>query len=436
MLYKKPLDCNKITLVVFLDLTAAFDKASPRAVSSKLAGMGVEGNIFRWLHNYLSNRKFSVRIKNQSSDQCPLYSSVPQGSVLSPTLFNILLSDLPQWRDVKTLVYADDITLYVTATDISEARSAMQQMFSRFEVWSSKWGMQKSTTSLFTQKRAPGAGPQLTIGNNIIPCCQINKLFGVTWDSPNLTWNPHVQNLIFKCHKRLDIMRCMAGTNGISRGHLRTFYTAYIKSVLDYCQPVYSSAAPTTLRKLDVIHNTALRIMTGVWKSTPIEALYCEAGVIPPSSQRASSSAIQCAKLLSSLPDHPIHELYRRDHFLTYLKLGGKQFKTPLIYTIQSASPVPGYGTVSPSLAAVINQALSCTPMVDAVWCGPQNSPGPKADQIIFAGINPLQCSDQRELSWKRGNLHWWLFNQGECDFGWCWHVYTAPRSQISLENS
>ena len=93
---QKAFRLQKITLVVFLELTAAFDRASPGAVLSKLAGMGVEGNIFRWLHNYLSNRKFSVRIKNQSSDQCPLYSSVPQGSVLSPTLFNILLSDLPQ----------------------------------------------------------------------------------------------------------------------------------------------------------------------------------------------------------------------------------------------------------------------------------------------------------------------------------------------------
>ena len=240
---------------------------------------------------------------------------------------------------IKTLIYADDITLYVTATDIHDAWSAMQETLSKFEEWSSKWGMQissqKSTTSLFTQKRIFGAVPQLMINNNAIPCGHINKLLGLTLDSPNLTWKPHIQNLIMKCHKRLDIMKCMAGSNsGISRTHLKTFYTAYIKSVLDYCQPVYSSAAPSSLQKLNVIHNTALRIMTGAWKNTPIEALYCEAGIIPPVIQRASSCAIQYAKLLSSPPDHPIHEMYRRDVFFTYIKLGGKQYRTPLIYRV------------------------------------------------------------------------------------------------------
>ena len=88
----------------------------------------------------------------------------------------------PQSRDVKFLVYADDITLYVTATDVGEACSAMQEMLTKFEVWSSKWGMQissqKSTTSLFTQKRAPGAGPQLIIDNNIIHVVKLTNFLG------------------------------------------------------------------------------------------------------------------------------------------------------------------------------------------------------------------------------------------------------------------
>ena len=330
---------QKITLVVCLDLSAAFDRAAPKAVLSKLAGMGVEGNILRWLSNYLSNRKFSVSVNSKSSDQRQITSSVPQGSVLSPTLFNVLLSDLPQSREVKTLVYADDITLYVTATDLNEARSAMQETLNKFEVWTSRWGMQispqKSCTLLFTQKRSLGSGPRLTIGNNSIPCGQLNKLLGLTLDSPNLTWRPHINNMIIKCHKRLNIMRCMAGvSSGISRTHLKTFYTAYIKSVADYCLPIFSSAAPSTLQKLDVIHNTAIRIITGAWRNTPIQALYCEAGLMPPHMHRASSSATQYAKLLSSPPDHPIHEIFRRDSFFTYLKVGGKQYRKPLVYRV------------------------------------------------------------------------------------------------------
>ena len=336
---QKSFRTQKITLVVFLDLSAAFDRAAPKAVLTKLAGMGVEGNILRWLYNYLSNRRFSVSVNSKCSDQRQITSSVPQGSVLSPALFNVLLSDLPQSREVKTLVYADDITLYVTATNLNDARAAMQEALNKFEEWTTRWGMQispqKSCTLMFTQKRSLGSGPQLTIGNNSIPCGQQNKLLGVTLDSPNLTWRPHINNLIIKCHKRLNIMRCMAGiSSGISRTHLKTFYTAYIKSVADYCLPIFSSAAPSTLQKLDVVHNTALRIITGAWRNTPIEALYCEAGLVPPQMQRASSCATQYAKLRSSPPDHPIHEIFRRDICFTYLKLGGKQYKMPLIYRV------------------------------------------------------------------------------------------------------
>ena len=55
-------------------------------------------------------------------------------------------------------------------------------------------------------------------GNIIIPCRQLNKLFGITLDSPILTWKPHIDYLITKRQKKLDMMRCMAGMRyGVSK---------------------------------------------------------------------------------------------------------------------------------------------------------------------------------------------------------------------------
>ena len=250
---QKSFRTEKITLVVFLDLKAAFDRASPKAIIFKLAKIGLTGDLLKWLNQYLENRKFSVCIKNKKSPLYPIISSVPQGSVLSPSLFNILVSDMPQTTEVQSLVYADDITFYTTASDMNEAKTNMQKMLNLFELWSEKWGLQicpdKSNMSYFTMKKLQGRGPILQINGTTIPYHPTPKLLGIILDSPSLTWRPQINNLLIKSQKRLNMMRCLAGSNnGITRAHLKTFYEAYIKSVLDYGLPVYTSAAPTNLK--------------------------------------------------------------------------------------------------------------------------------------------------------------------------------------------
>ena len=79
---------------------------------------------------------------------------------------------------------------------------------------------------------------------------------------------------------------------------------------------------------------TTMRLITGAWKSTPIQALYCEAGVLPTNLQRDVSCATAYARLKASPEDHPIHKTYRRDHFFTYMEFGGKQYREPLLYRV------------------------------------------------------------------------------------------------------
>ena len=99
-------------------------------------------------------------------------------------------------------------------------------------------------------KKLQGSGPTLQINGTTIPYHQTPKLLGIILDSPNLAWRPHINNILLKFQKKLNMMKCLAGpSNGITRAHLKTFYEAYIKSVLDYGLPVYISAAPTNLKK-------------------------------------------------------------------------------------------------------------------------------------------------------------------------------------------
>ena len=54
-----------------------------------------------------------------------------------------------------------------------------------------------------------------------------------------------------------------------------------MKSKCDYCLPLYTAAAPTTLSTLNVIHHTALRLATSAFRTIPVISLYCETGELP-----------------------------------------------------------------------------------------------------------------------------------------------------------
>ena len=68
--------------------------------------------MFKWLLDFLSNRTFKVRIERDLSESFGLDSGVPQGAILSPILFTILLSNPPNVPDVHTEMFADNLSLF------------------------------------------------------------------------------------------------------------------------------------------------------------------------------------------------------------------------------------------------------------------------------------------------------------------------------------
>ena len=73
---------------------------------------------------------------------------------------------------------------------------------------------------------------------------------------------------------------------GATQECLMKIFRTYIRSKIDYGSIIYASASKTTLSRIDVVSNEALRIATGTFKSTPIEALYNVAEETTPSGRR------------------------------------------------------------------------------------------------------------------------------------------------------
>ena len=105
---------------VFLDLEKAFELANESVILRLLVAKSVKGRLLAWVKDFLTGRRARVRYQGRNSSFHLHDHGTPQGSVLSPFLFNVLVEDLltlPLPGHSSLLVYADDLTLVCTGNN-------------------------------------------------------------------------------------------------------------------------------------------------------------------------------------------------------------------------------------------------------------------------------------------------------------------------------
>ena len=133
---------QKVSALVLLDLSAAFDTVDHTILLTRLASnFGITDSALSLLTSYLTNRSQSVSIGNDTSPPSPLVTGVPQGSVLGPLLFCLYttpLSYIFNNSPVSYHLYADDTQLYISfsssnsAYNLSVLSSTLDSVYSWF----------------------------------------------------------------------------------------------------------------------------------------------------------------------------------------------------------------------------------------------------------------------------------------------------------------
>ena len=269
-------DSGEHTVLVLLDLSSAFDTVDHNILISRLRDrVGMSGLVLKWFSSYLSKRSFSVSINNVLSETTELSCGVPQGSVLGPVLFLLYLLPLGQlirkFKNISYHLYADDIQLYCSFK-LSELHklSSLTNCLSSIKQWLSENYLQLNSDKTETLIIAPeNAIPHIkqcigTLGASVLP--KIRNL-GVIFDS-TMSLEHHSKLLTKNCLFQLRNISKLRPL--VSKPELELIIHAFISSRLDYCNSLFTCFNKKELDRLQVIQNSAARLLTHTNRRTHI----------------------------------------------------------------------------------------------------------------------------------------------------------------------
>ena len=263
-------DCNRLSFVVLLDLSSAFDTIDHSILFDRLCKrFGIRDTALSWLKSFLTGRSASVRIKSSFSRFSQISCGVPQGSVLGPLLFSMYvtpISDIISEYGLQHIIYADDITIYVSCNlpDLPSCLHNLQMCITHVVDWLTsnrlKINVGKTVAFLCGPKRTVSEiklDPIEISGTNI-PVLSRVKLLGVAFDS-SLRFNEHVADVRRKCF--LQLRNLFRIRKFVNESHIKTLIHSFVFSHVDYCNVLFSACNSDALLKLQRVIYSAARLV-------------------------------------------------------------------------------------------------------------------------------------------------------------------------------
>ena len=259
---------NTLITLILRDVRKAFDKVWHKGLIYKLLQTGVETHLLRILANFLHNRQARVKVNQSLGNTFNLQAGVPQGDVLSPTLYLIMCNDYPQPthnNQSKNFVkqYADDFTQVIISkfnSNINWAKSEIhkgniEREIQRQNEFEKLWKISTNMDKFQLIHIGFHASPHITINGNIIPNTREAKLLGLEFTYVNFFTKQVRENK----KKAKAALAKLYRFRYLNRRLKLRLYKTLVLPLITYPIVPLNAISKSQMEQLQIVQNDAIR---------------------------------------------------------------------------------------------------------------------------------------------------------------------------------
>ena len=202
-----------------------------------------------------------------------------QGSILGPLLFLVYINDITDNLQTDIHLYADDAVLMCSLNLTANAINQINEDLQRLHAWSQKWHMSFNATNtkymVISNRQNRNIYPPVQLNNTTLEQVNCFKRLGMYLDD-RMTWETHINHIASVANRKIGIIWKI--NQQYPRKCSETFYTSYVRPILDYGCSVYDKCSRHLVDKPEAVQINAAIACTRAFRRTPSTGLLSELG--------------------------------------------------------------------------------------------------------------------------------------------------------------